>query len=121
MASPALQLDCETGTVASRSTMLLHSTITAGRRAQYQWNISYQTLELSAPQPVCEVRARGVFPTLKVIDVCGRGSVSALSKVHLWELFSLDSLNKHLEASPSSAELTYRAHTRHRLPKSTKR
>lgn len=38
-----------------------------------------------------------------------------LSKEHLWKLFSLDSLNKHLLSDPSSSELTYRTPTRHRL------
>ncbi len=64
---------------------------------------------------MCEVRAKGVFPTLQVIDVCSGGSVGRLSKVHLWKLFSLDSLNEHLLSNPSHAELTYRTPTRHRL------
>lgn len=69
----------------------------------------------SPPQALCEVRANGVFPTLKVIDVFGSGSVDKLSKVHLWKLFSLDSLNKHLLSNPSPVELTYTTPTRHRL------
>lgn len=68
----------------------------------------------SPPQAVCEVRAKGVFPTLQVIDVCSGGSVGRLSKVQLWKLFSLDSLNEHLLSNPSHAELTYRTPTRHR-------
>ncbi|XP_070832675.1 LOW QUALITY PROTEIN: cilia- and flagella-associated protein 65 [Chaetodon trifascialis] len=116
----ALQLDCESGTIASQSTMLLRSTVRPRRRAQYLWTISYQTLNASGfvsspPKAVCEVRAKGVFPTLQVIDVCGRGSVGTLSKVHLWKLLSLDSLNEHLLSSPSPAELIYRTPTRHSL------
>ncbi|KAG7241732.1 hypothetical protein INR49_025197 [Caranx melampygus] len=116
----ALQLDCERGTITSRSTMLLRSTVRPNRRAQYLWKISYQTLNTSGcasspRQPLCEVRAKGVFPTLQVTDVCSSGSVARLSKVHLWELLSLGSLNKHLLSNPSSAELTHRTPTRHSL------
>lgn len=56
-----------------------------------------------------------MFPTLKVIDVCGGGSVGKPSKVHLWKLLSLDSLNEHLLSNPSPAELTYRTPSKHRL------
>ncbi|XP_041807029.1 cilia- and flagella-associated protein 65 [Chelmon rostratus] len=117
---PTLQLDCERGTIASHSTMLLRSTVRPHRRAQYLWTISCQILNASGcvsspPQAVCEVRAKGVFPTLQAIDVHGGGSVSKLSKVHLWKLFSLDGLNEHLHSSPSPAELTYRTPTRHSL------
>ncbi|KAI3356474.1 hypothetical protein L3Q82_017688, partial [Scortum barcoo] len=120
----ALQLDCERGTIASHSTLSLRCTVSPHRRAQYQWTISYQTLNAcgfmsSPPQAVCEVRAKGVFPTLQVIDVCSGGSVERLSKVQLWKLFSLDSLNKHLLSNPSHAELTYRTPTRHSLRSDT--
>ncbi|XP_031714488.1 cilia- and flagella-associated protein 65 isoform X2 [Anarrhichthys ocellatus] len=116
----ALQLDCERGTIVSHSTMLLRSTIRPHRRAQYLWTISYQMLNASGfvsspPHAVCEVRAKGVFPTLQVIDVCSGGSVGRLSKAHLWELFSLDSLNEHMLSNPSPAELTHRTPTMHSL------
>ncbi|TMS06489.1 Cilia- and flagella-associated protein 65 [Larimichthys crocea] len=82
--APTLKLDCERGTIASHSTMLLRSTIRPQRQAQYLWTISYQTLNASGfvsspPQALCEV-----------IDVFGSGSVDKLSKVHLWKLFSLE-------------------------------
>lgn len=69
----------------------------------------------SSPQVLCEVRVKGVFPTIQVIDACGGGSVCRLSKVDLWKLFSLDRLNELLLSIPSSAELTFRTPTRHRL------
>ncbi|KAK2906267.1 cilia- and flagella-associated protein 65 [Channa argus] len=116
----ALRLDCERGTIPSQCTMLLRSTARPERRAQYLWTISYQTLNSSGlvsstPQAVCEVRAKGVFPTLQVIDVCSSGSADRLSKDHLWKLFSLDGLNEHLLSNPSSSEFTYKNCTRHRL------
>lgn len=43
----ALQLDCERGTIASQSTVLLRSTLRPQRGAQYLWTISYQTLNAS--------------------------------------------------------------------------
>nr|XP_019945243.1 PREDICTED: cilia- and flagella-associated protein 65 [Paralichthys olivaceus] len=116
----ALKLDCERGIIASRCTMLLRSTFRPHRRGQYLWTINYQTMNASGsvsspPQAVCEVRAKGVFPTLQVTDVCGGGSSGRLSKMHLWKLFSLDSLNQHLLSTPSSAELIYRTPTKHSL------
>ncbi|KAM3608146.1 uncharacterized protein V6R79_020059 [Siganus canaliculatus] len=116
----ALLLDCEKGTITSQSTMLLRSTVRPHIRAQYLWTISYQTLTdsgsvSSTPQTLCEVQARGVFPTLKVIDVCGGGCADKLGKLHLWEMFSLDRLNEDLLCSPSPAELTYKTPTRHSL------
>ncbi|XP_034550185.1 cilia- and flagella-associated protein 65 isoform X3 [Notolabrus celidotus] len=113
-----LKLDHERGTVSSHSTMPLQLTVRPHKRAQYQWIISYQTLSasgnvLSPTQAVCQVLAKGVFPTLKVIDVCSGGIAERLSKVHLWKLFSLDRFNEHLLSNPSSVELTYRTPTRH--------
>uniref|UniRef100_UPI0009B41025 cilia- and flagella-associated protein 65 n=1 Tax=Monopterus albus TaxID=43700 RepID=UPI0009B41025 len=115
-----LKLDCERGTIASHCTMLLRAIVKPQRRAQYLWTINYHTLNArgfmsSPPQAVCEVRAKGVFPTIQVIDVCSGGSVCRLGKVHLWKLFSLDSFNKHLLSNPSPEELTYRTPTRHSL------
>ncbi|KAF3842925.1 hypothetical protein F7725_001774 [Dissostichus mawsoni] len=119
----ALKLDCAMGTIASRSKMLLRSTVRPNRRAQYLWTISYQTLNASglasSPlQAVCEVRAKGVFPTLRVIDVCSGGSVGRLSKGHLWKLFSLDRLNELMLSNPCPAELTHRTPIRHSVSSS---
>uniref|UniRef100_A0A3B5BIF1 Si:ch1073-349o24.2 n=1 Tax=Stegastes partitus TaxID=144197 RepID=A0A3B5BIF1_9TELE len=96
----------------------LRSIVRPHSQAQYLWNISYQTVDArgfvsSSPQTLCQVRAQGVFPTLQVMDACGGGSVARLSKMHLWKLFSLDSLNEHLLSSPSPAELMFRTPTRH--------
>ncbi|XP_028993480.1 cilia- and flagella-associated protein 65 [Betta splendens] len=116
----ALELDCKRGTIASQCKLLLQCSVRPQRRAQYVWTISYQTLNSSglassSSWAVCEVRAQGVFPTLQVIDVCSSGNVGRLSKHHLWGLFSLDRLNKHLLSNPESSELTYRTPTRHSL------
>ncbi|XP_068184475.1 cilia- and flagella-associated protein 65 [Antennarius striatus] len=115
----ALQL-CERGTIASHSTMFLRSTVIPYRRAQYLLTISYQTLNASgclssSPQALCEVRVKGVLPTLQVIDACGFGNVSRLSKMQLLKHFSLDSLNNHLLSSPSPAEQFYKNPSRHSL------
>lgn len=42
-----LKLDCERGTIASRSKLLVRSTLRPRVRAQYLWTISYQTLNAS--------------------------------------------------------------------------
>lgn len=148
----ALQLKWEKGTISSHSRLLLQSTVRPHRWAQYQWTISYQTMNAngrwetrtrahtkcilhsmllilktlsaflyvflsgivsSPPQALCEVFGKGVLPTLHVVDACSGGSVSGLSKIHLWNLFSLDGFNQHLLSPP--AELSSRNSTGHRL------
>ncbi|KAM4561619.1 cilia- and flagella-associated protein 65 [Fundulus diaphanus] len=119
----ALHLDCETGTVASHSTVQLHSTLRLCTQAQYLWAVNYQILNasglgLSPPQKLCEVRAKGVYPTLQVTDACSGGSVARLCKQDLWTLFSLDSLNEHLLSTPSAKERTFKTPTKHSLQNS---
>lgn len=63
---------------------------------------------------LCQVEAQGVYPTLEVTDAHSSGSVEGLSKLYLWELFSLDALNTYLLSDPGPPELIYRIPTRHR-------
>uniref|UniRef100_A0A8C6V525 Cilia- and flagella-associated protein 65 n=1 Tax=Neogobius melanostomus TaxID=47308 RepID=A0A8C6V525_9GOBI len=115
----ALQVHDERVRVASASTIMLQSTLTPPEKAQYMWILRYQTINangsLSAAIVLCEVHAKGVFPTLQIIDVCGRDSMSNFSKNHLWRLLSLNDLNKSLQSSPWPTELTYTTPTRHSL------
>ncbi|KAM6946159.1 cilia- and flagella-associated protein 65 [Aplochiton taeniatus] len=116
----ALELDPTRGTIPSRSRLRIRSTLRLARRTHYRWTISYQTLNSTgmvqgAPQSVCEVRGEGVYPTLEVTDIRSAGSLSGLSKLQLWKLFSLDELNQHLRSDPAPPELTYRVPTRHSL------
>ncbi|KAJ0070042.1 hypothetical protein NL108_000306, partial [Boleophthalmus pectinirostris] len=103
----ALQVHNERVTITSTSTALLQSTITPHQKAQYIWTISYHTINangsLSSAKLLCEVHAKGVYPTLQISDVCGRGSLSQFSKKHLWSLLSLNHLNEslHLYRTPS--------------------
>ncbi|XP_064021036.1 cilia- and flagella-associated protein 65 isoform X3 [Pogoniulus pusillus] len=64
-------------------------------------------------QPLCRVVARGVYPRLRVADACAAGSAAAISKLQLWSLFSLHTLNQYLERDLAPSELTYRVPTRH--------
>ncbi|XP_061648370.1 LOW QUALITY PROTEIN: cilia- and flagella-associated protein 65 [Phyllopteryx taeniolatus] len=119
-ATIALQLDCEGGTVASHSAFMLRATFRPDRQAQYGWTINYQTqnfsgMPLSPPQPVCEVRGKGVFPTLQVTDVFSGGIVAWLSKTYVWKLLSVDSLNGQLVCMPSPVEHSYRSPRRHSM------
>lgn len=63
---------------------------------------------------LCQVEAEGVYPTLEVTDARSSGSLKGLSKLYLWQLFSLDALNNYLLSEPGPQELTYRVPTRHR-------
>ncbi|XP_059896106.1 cilia- and flagella-associated protein 65 isoform X1 [Gadus macrocephalus] len=116
----ALHLESSRRTVPSCSRLLLTVTVTPHRRARYKWTLSYRPLsatgcELGASVLLCELRAEGVLPTLRVADARCGGSVGGLSKRQLWSLFSLDSLNLHLLSCPSPQELTYRKTTQHSL------
>ncbi|XP_054644330.1 cilia- and flagella-associated protein 65 isoform X2 [Dunckerocampus dactyliophorus] len=116
----ALQLDRQRGNMASRSTVMLRATFRPDRQALYQWTISYVTLNrsgvpLSSPQPVCEIRAKGVFPKLQVTDTCSGGIVAWLNKTFVWELFSVDSLNEQLLSIPYPVEHTYRSPAKHSM------
>ncbi|KAG8125280.1 hypothetical protein E2320_020475, partial [Naja naja] len=63
--------------------------------------------------PVCCVIATGIYPSICVVDACGTGCASGISKLHLWRLFSLETLNQYLEREPTPQELTFRVPTRH--------
>lgn len=65
-------------------------------------------------QPLCCIVATGIYPTICIADACSAGSASGISKLHLWRLFSLDTLNEYLDRDPAPSELTYRVPTRHR-------
>ncbi|XP_037542268.1 cilia- and flagella-associated protein 65 [Nematolebias whitei] len=116
----ALHLDFETGTMPSHFKLLLPSTLRICTQAQHHWAISYHILnsnghDPSPPQKLCEVQAKGVYPTLQVVDLCSSGSTGRLSKPHLWKLFSLDSLNEYLLDAPSPTELTFKTPTKHSI------
>ncbi|XP_054888132.1 cilia- and flagella-associated protein 65 isoform X2 [Poeciliopsis prolifica] len=109
----ALQLDCEIGTIASHSTMLLGSTLRLSAQGQYRWAISYRITDAKGfgifpPEKLCEIQVKGVFPTLQVVDACSSGSVARLCKQYLWKLFSLDSFNEHMLSTPCPAEITFK-------------
>lgn len=69
---------------------------------------------LGEKQPLCQVTATGVYPSICITDACGTGSASGISKLFLWRLFSLEALNQYLELDPTPQELTFRVPTRHR-------
>uniref|UniRef100_A0A670JW57 Cilia and flagella associated protein 65 n=1 Tax=Podarcis muralis TaxID=64176 RepID=A0A670JW57_PODMU len=68
---------------------------------------------LGEKQPLCQVTATGVYPSICITDACGTGSASGISKLFLWRLFSLEALNQYLELDPTPQELTFRVPTRH--------
>ncbi|KAL7881952.1 hypothetical protein AOLI_G00088010 [Acnodon oligacanthus] len=116
----ALEIDTMKATIPARCKLLIRTTVRPARKARYCWTIRYHILNASGlvvgePCSLCQVQAEGVYPTLEVTDVRSSGSMEGLSKLQLWRLFSLDSLNTYLHSDPSPPELTYRVPTRHSL------
>nr|XP_020647832.1 cilia- and flagella-associated protein 65 isoform X1 [Pogona vitticeps] len=117
----AIELDHCRGTVAARGKIFLRVTLRPVRRLHYTWTIScaISTPRASTPlgekQPVCRVVATGIYPSICITDACGIGSACGISKLHLWRLFSLDTLNQYLERDPTPQELTFRVPTRHSI------
>ncbi|XP_074857085.1 cilia- and flagella-associated protein 65 [Carettochelys insculpta] len=118
----ALELERYKGMIPARSKAVIQATVSPARQLHYTWALSYAIAApkalgpantLGERQALCCVVATGVYPSLCVTDVRAVGSARGLSKLHLWRLFSLETLNQYLERDPTSAELTYRVPTRH--------
>nr|XP_060629252.1 cilia- and flagella-associated protein 65 [Anolis sagrei ordinatus] len=115
----AITLDHYKGIVAARGKIFLRATLKPARQLHYAWTISYVISTPNATTPVgekrsvCCVTASGIYPSICITDACGTGSARGISKLHLWRLFSLDTLNQYLEREPTPQELTFRVPTRH--------
>ncbi|NXS88297.1 CFA65 protein, partial [Erpornis zantholeuca] len=115
----ALELEHSRGTIPARSTASVQIKVRPADRLRYSWIIKYAICTSTAAdlastkekqQPLCHIEATGTYPTLRITDATTTGSAS---KLHIWKLFSLDTLNKYLEGDPTPGELTYRVPTRH--------
>ncbi|NWJ00164.1 CFA65 protein, partial [Crypturellus undulatus] len=118
----ALELEHSRGTIPARSKAFVRVTVKLARQLHYTWSIKYAICTHTVPdfgitreeqQPLCSIVATGVYPTFCITDACSAGSASGISKLQLWRLFSLDTLNEYLERDPTPSELTYRVPTRH--------
>ncbi|NXP52066.1 CFA65 protein, partial [Heliornis fulica] len=116
----ALELEHSRGTIPARSKAFLRLTVRPTRRLHYTWSIKYANCVPTdfastnkEMQPLCCVVATGIYPTFCIADACSAGSANGISRLHLWRLFSLDTLNEYLERDPDPSELTYRVPTRH--------
>lgn len=119
---PGLELDCMSGTIPARSRRVVIATVRPVCRVTYQYTVSYQLITpegnvsdfaMYEPQHLFYIMTTGVYPTIAVTDARCAGSLVSISKKHLWNLFSLDSLNECLDADPSAEELMYQTATRH--------
>ncbi|XP_044294405.1 cilia- and flagella-associated protein 65 [Varanus komodoensis] len=115
----AIELDHYKGTISSRGKIFLQATLRPARQLHYTWTVSYAVSTPKDPnplgkkQPICCVIAKGIYPSICITDACGTGSARGISKLHLWRLFSLETLNQYLERDPTLQELTFRVPTRH--------
>ncbi|NXC37869.1 CFA65 protein, partial [Penelope pileata] len=117
-----LELESSRGTIPARSRALVRVTARPTRRLHYTWSIKYTIGTPTASdlpsikeeqQPLCCIEATGTYPMLCIADASSAGSASGMSRLLLWRLFSLDTLNEYLERDPAPGELTYRVPTRH--------
>ncbi|KFZ53528.1 Coiled-coil domain-containing protein 108, partial [Antrostomus carolinensis] len=120
----ALELEHSRGTIPLRSKAFVRIRVRAARQLHYTWSVKYTICTPTATdlaskkeeqQPLCCITATGIYPTFCITDACSAGSASGISKLHLWRLFSLDTLNEYLERDPAPSELTYRVPTRHSM------
>ncbi|NWY90179.1 CFA65 protein, partial [Loxia curvirostra] len=118
----ALELEHSRGTIPARSKAFVRIKVRPARRLHYTWKIRYDICTPRATDLVsakekeeflCRVEATGVYPILCITDACTTGTASGKSKMHIWKLFSLDTLNEFLERDPTPGELTYKVPTRH--------
>ncbi|NXK62188.1 CFA65 protein, partial [Sylvietta virens] len=116
----ALELEHSRGTICARSKAFVQIKVRPARRLCYTWSIKYAICtptDLASTkedqQPLCCIVAKGVYPSLRITDACTTGIASSISKLHLWKLFSLDTLNEYLERDPAPGELMYKVPTRH--------
>ncbi|KAL9957579.1 hypothetical protein ACROYT_G034498 [Oculina patagonica] len=129
----ALEIGDQNGIIPARTSQKITATAYPSRRVCYKFKLSYELFSMfadSQPFITCpkrqlvELRCQGVYPTLSVTDARCLGSGKGYSKVQIWNLFSLDSLNECLESDPSPSELLYAAVTRHstrrRVPVNTR-
>ncbi|NXP58478.1 CFA65 protein, partial [Chloropsis cyanopogon] len=117
----ALELEHSGGTIPARSKAFVRIKVRPARRLCYTWSIKYtictpRATDLASKekqQPLCCIVARAVYPTLHIADACMTGLASRFSKLYIWKLFSLDTLNEFLAQDPTPGELTYEVPTRH--------
>ncbi|NXP06353.1 CFA65 protein, partial [Thinocorus orbignyianus] len=118
----ALELEHSRGTIAARSKASVQVIVRPDRRLHYTWSIRYAICTPTATdlastkeeqQPLCCIVATGVYPTFCITDACSAGSASGITRLHLWRLFSLDTLNEYLEQDPAPSELASRVSTKH--------
>ncbi|XP_025008202.2 cilia- and flagella-associated protein 65 isoform X3 [Gallus gallus] len=118
----ALELEHSRGTIPARSKAFVRVTVRPARQLHYTWSISYAICTPAVPDlastkaeqhPLCCIEATGVHPTIRIAAACSAGSTSGISRLLLWRLLSLDTLNEYLQRDPAPSELTYRVPTRH--------
>ncbi|NWH37950.1 CFA65 protein, partial [Chloropsis hardwickii] len=117
----ALELEHSGGTIPARSKAFVRIKVRPARRLCYTWSIKYaictsRAADLASKEkqkPLCCIVATAVYPTLRIADACMTGLASRFSKLYIWKLFSLDTLNEFLAQDPTPGELTYKVPTRH--------
>ncbi|KFO91785.1 Coiled-coil domain-containing protein 108, partial [Buceros rhinoceros silvestris] len=104
----ALELEYSRGTIPARSKAFVQVTARPTRRLHYTWSIKYA---------ICTPTATDLESTEEeqqpLCCIVATGSASGISKLHLWRLFSLDTLNEYLEQELTPGELTHKVPTRH--------
>ncbi|XP_060224626.1 cilia- and flagella-associated protein 65 [Meriones unguiculatus] len=116
----ALELNRLEGTMPPHSQDTITLTACPKSHSQYSWTISYCLLSHRDSMPgekqqLCLVSLAAVYPLLSILDISSMGSAEGITRKHLWNLFSLDTLNSYLARDPTEKELTYKVPTRHSM------
>ncbi|KAL5256774.1 hypothetical protein ACHWQZ_G011893 [Mnemiopsis leidyi] len=105
-----ISLDKESGSLSAYGKKELYITYRPLSQANYK--VSVVCTINSQSHTLLTITGEGVFPKLSFIDIRSVGILCNASKKRIWDLFSLDLLNKHLAEAPDPAELRQLMETR---------
>ncbi|XP_063674986.1 cilia- and flagella-associated protein 65-like isoform X4 [Bolinopsis microptera] len=105
-----ISLDKTSGSLSAYGKEELYVTYQPLSQANY--NVKVICTINSQRHTLLTLTGEGVFPKLSFIDIRSVGILCNASKKRIWDLFSLDLLNKHLAEAPDPTELRQLMETR---------
>eukprot|EP00117_Sycon_ciliatum_P003611 scpid12333/ scgid8335/ Coiled-coil domain-containing protein 108 len=71
-----------------------------------------EPLDSVAPQMLCSMKTKAVYPHLQVTNVAGTGSAERVEKRRLWQMTGVEELNKLVKKKPTAGERAHDTVTR---------